>query len=92
MLQTGPKVRELVRVIVYCLVERPHEVIVTATSEPPGKEGELPTLAILVQIAPRDLGKVVGRQGKTAEAIRHVVKGSVCARALKVALRFDATP
>ena len=55
--------KELVEAIAKALVDRPEEVAVRAI------EGEQVTVLEL-RVAPDDLGKVIGRQGRTAKSIR----------------------
>ena len=55
--------RELVEDIAKALVDIPDEVAVREV------EGEQATLLEL-RVAPRDLGKVIGKQGRTARSIR----------------------
>ena len=61
--------KELVEVIAKSLVDHPEEVVVTQAEE---------SNAILVElkVAPSDMGKVIGRQGRIAKAIRTVVKAA----------------
>ena len=61
--------RELVEVIAKSLVENPDEVVVTETET--GEE-----ILIELRVAPGDMGKVIGRQGRRAKAIRAVVKAA----------------
>ncbi|HEV2195141.1 MAG TPA: KH domain-containing protein, partial [Candidatus Acidoferrum sp.] len=56
-------VKELVEAIARALVDHPEEVAVKAI------EGEQVTVLEL-RVAPDDLGKVIGRQGRTAKSIR----------------------
>jgi len=60
---------ELVRSIALSLVDNPDEVSV-ATIE---KEGET---VIELKVATADMGKVIGKQGRIAKAIRVVVKAA----------------
>jgi hypothetical protein len=55
--------RELVEEIAKALVDKPEQVQVKAV------EGEQVTVFEL-RVHPEDLGKVIGRQGRTAKAIR----------------------
>ncbi|HKW88218.1 MAG TPA: KH domain-containing protein [Candidatus Acidoferrales bacterium] len=55
--------KELVEAIAKALVDHPEEVAVKAI------EGEQVTVLEL-RVAPDDLGKVIGRQGRTAKSIR----------------------
>ena len=61
--------KELVEVIAKSLVENPDEVVVTQTES--GND-----LLIELKVAPADMGKVIGRQGRIAKAIRSVVKAA----------------
>ena len=61
--------KDLVEVIAKALVEHPDEVVVTETAK--GNE-----LLIELKVAPSDMGKVLGRQGRIAKAIRAVVKAA----------------
>ncbi len=55
--------KELVEEIAKALVDHPEQVIVNAV------EGEQVTVLEL-RVAPDDLGKVIGRQGRTVKSIR----------------------
>ena len=59
--------RELVELIAKALVDHPDEVVVTQTQE--GKN-----IRIQLHVAPSDMGKVIGRQGRIAKEIRTIVK------------------
>ncbi|MBO5565497.1 MAG: KH domain-containing protein [Lachnospiraceae bacterium] len=61
--------KELVEVIAKALVEHPEEVVVTQKQE--GKN-----IRINLSVAPSDMGKVIGRQGRIAKSIRAVVKAA----------------
>ena len=61
--------RELVEVIAKALVDDPDSVAVTEKVE--GK-----TIVIEVRVADSDMGKVIGKQGRIATAIRSVVKAA----------------
>ncbi len=61
--------KELVEVIAKSLVDHPEEV--TVTEKQSGK-----TLVLELKVAPSDMGKVIGRQGRIAKAIRSVVKAA----------------
>jgi predicted RNA-binding protein YlqC (UPF0109 family) len=55
--------KELVEMIAKALVDNPEQVTVTEV------EGEQTTVLEL-RVAPSDLGKVIGKQGRTARCIR----------------------
>ncbi len=60
---------ELVRFIAKNLVDEPDSVKVETR-----EEGD--TVVISLSVAPGDMGKVIGRQGRIAKAIRTVVKAA----------------
>lgn len=55
--------KELIEMIAKALVDKPDEVVVRAI------DGEQSTVLEL-RVAPDDLGKVIGKQGRTARSIR----------------------
>lgn len=61
--------RELVETIAKALVDHPEAVQVNEV------EGERSTILEL-KVAPEDMGKVIGKQGRIAKAIRTVVKAA----------------
>lgn len=61
--------KDLVEVIAKSLVENPDEVVVTQKEN--GK-----TTVVELKVAPSDMGKVIGKQGRVAKAIRSVVKAA----------------
>ena len=61
--------RELVETIAKALVEHPDEVVVTEKTS--GR-----SILIELQVAPSDMGKVIGKQGRIAKALRSVVKAA----------------
>ena len=74
--------KELVEVIAKALVDHPEEVKVTETERED---------AILVElsVAPVDMGKVIGKSGKIAKAIRSVVKAASVESEKKVIVEID---
>ncbi|MBD5484999.1 MAG: KH domain-containing protein [Lachnospiraceae bacterium] len=61
--------KELVEVIAKALVENPDEVVVTEKEE--GRN-----ITVELHVAASDMGKVIGKQGRIAKAIRSVVKAA----------------
>lgn len=61
--------KELVRMIAQSLVANPDEVVVTETETEEGT-------TVILQVAPDDMGKVIGKKGRTAKAIRTVVNAA----------------
>ena len=58
---------ELVKYIVTCLVDNEDEVKIDSSRE--GDE-----INIIVTVAPDDIGKVIGKNGRIAQSIRAIVK------------------
>ncbi len=69
--------KELVEVIAKSLVDNPDEVVVTE------KESRR-AIVLELQVAPSDMGKVIGKQGRIAQAIRTVVKAAASGEDKKV--------
>ncbi len=69
--------KELVEVIAKSLVDNPDEVVVTEKES--GK-----SLILELTVAPSDMGKVIGKQGRIAKAIRSVVKAAASKEDKKV--------
>ena len=69
--------RELVEIIAKSLVDNPDEVEVTEKQS--GK-----ALVLELKVASSDMGKVIGKQGRIAKAIRSVVKAAASKDDLKV--------
>lgn len=69
--------KELIEVIAKALVDKPEEVKVKEI------EGDK-SIIIELTVAPEDMGKVIGKQGRIAKAIRTVVKSAVAKSDKKV--------
>jgi len=61
--------KEMVECVAKRLVDNPDAVSVTVT------EGER-TVVIELSVDPKDLGKVIGRQGRTAKALRTLLSAA----------------
>ena len=61
--------KELVEVIAKALVDHPEDVVVTQTETDK-------TVMIELKVAQEDMGKVIGKQGRIAKALRTVVKSA----------------
>ena len=61
--------KELVEVVAKALVDNPDEVVVTEKED--GKN-----ITVELHVAADDMGKVIGKQGRIAKAIRSVVKAA----------------
>ncbi|MDE6209422.1 MAG: KH domain-containing protein [Lachnospiraceae bacterium] len=69
--------KELVEVIAKALVDSPDEVVVTEREEEKA-------IIVELKVAPEDMGKVIGKQGRIAKAIRSVVKAAASKEDKKV--------
>ena len=73
--------KELVEVIAKALVDNPDEVVVTEKTE--GK-----TTVVELHVAASDMGKVIGKQGRIAKALRVVVKAAATRENKKVTVEI----
>ena len=69
--------KELVEVIANALVDDPESVVVN-------EREEKKTTVLEVRVAESDMGKVIGKQGRIAKAIRSVVKAAAAKEDKKV--------
>ncbi len=69
--------KELVEVIAKSLVDCPEEVVVTETEKEKA-------IVLELRVAQSDMGKVIGKQGRIAKAIRSVVKAAASKEDKKV--------
>ena len=69
--------KELVEVISKALVDDPESVVVN-------EREEKKTTVLEVRVAESDMGKVIGKQGRIAKAIRSVVKAAAAKEDKKV--------
>ena len=74
--------KELVEVIAKALVDNPDDVVVTESMK-----GE--DTLIELKVAPADMGKVIGKQGRIAKAIRSVVKAAASKEDRKVIVEIQ---
>ncbi|MDO5589498.1 MAG: KH domain-containing protein [Lachnospiraceae bacterium] len=69
--------KELVEVITKALVDDPDSVVIT-------EREEKKATVLEVKVADSDMGKVIGKQGRIAKAIRSVVKAAAAKEDKKV--------
>lgn len=69
--------KELVEVIAKALVDDPESVVVN-------EREEKKTTVLEVRVAESDMGKVIGKQGRIAKAIRSVVKAAAAKEDKKI--------
>ena len=74
--------KELVEVIAKALVDNPDEGVVTESMK-----GE--DTLIELKVSPADMGKVIGKQGRIAKAIRSVVKAAASKEDKKVIVEIQ---
>lgn len=74
--------KELVRVIAQALVDDPSAVVVEETENEKG-------LVISLSVAEDDMGKVIGKQGRIAKAIRTVAKAAASKEDKKVIVEIQ---
>ena len=65
--------KELVRIIATSLVDHPDQVEVTETETDE-------QITVELKVAPEDMGKVLGKQGRIAKSIRTVVRAAAAAK------------
>ena len=72
----------LLEVIAKSLVDNPDEVVVTEKETEKG-------LVLELKVAPSDMGKVIGKQGRIARAIRSVVKAAASRENKQVSVEIE---
>jgi len=73
--------KELIELIAQKLVEHPEDVQVDVSE---GEEGQ----AIELRVHPDDMGRVIGKSGKTAKAIRTLLNSAAAKANMRVSLRI----
>lgn len=72
--------KELVEFVARSLVDSPDEVSVTQAG------GDASSSVIELRVAPEDLGKIIGRQGRTVRALRTVLSAASSRSSRRVTL------
>jgi hypothetical protein len=75
-------VKEVVEVLAKALVDHPEEVIVVQNATER-------TVHLQLTVAQEDMGKVIGKQGKIANAIRTIVKAAAVKDGRRVIVDID---
>ena len=73
--------KDILEVVIKNLVDNPQEVSITEKSEEK-------SICYEVKVAKNDMGKVIGKQGKMAKAIRSIVKAIATKEHKKVNIEF----
>lgn len=76
--------KELLLTIARGLVEDPDAVIVT--EDEPAEDG---TIVFHLRVAADDMGRVIGKQGRIAKAMRTVMRAAATRQDAKVAVEID---
>ena len=76
--------QELLKVIVAGLVEDPTAIQIT--EDAPNEEG---VIVYHLHVAPDDTGRVIGKQGRIAKAIRVVMRAAAVRQGEKVIVEID---
>lgn len=74
--------KELVEFIVESLVDNPEKLVITTE-----EEGEV--LKIFIKADENDIGKIIGKQGKIAKAIRTIVRSAAMKLGKKVIIEIN---
>lgn len=76
--------KELLTAIVSGLVEKPEEV--TVTVDEPNEEG---VIFYHIHVSENDMGRVIGKQGRIAKAIRVVMRAAANRNDEKISVEID---
>ncbi len=76
--------KELLILIAQGLVEDPSAVVVT--EDAPAEDG---TIVLHLTVAADDMGRVIGKQGRIAKAIRTVMRAAAVRKDVKVSVEID---
>jgi predicted RNA-binding protein YlqC (UPF0109 family) len=76
-------VKQLVETIVKALVESPEEVVV---NEVAGEQA----VVYEIKVGQKDTGKVIGKQGRTAQAIRTIVRAASARTGKSATVQIDS--
>ncbi len=74
--------KELVEYIARAIVDNPDKVRIT---EEPGEDGRI---VLKLEVAQEDKGKVIGKQGQTAKAIRTLLRIAATQRNVRASLEI----
>ncbi|MHB1651053.1 MAG: KH domain-containing protein [Desulfitobacteriaceae bacterium] len=74
--------KELVEILAKALVDHPNQVVVAQTETNQ-------SVHLQLVVAPEDMGKVIGKQGKIANAIRTLVKAAAVKDGRRVHVDID---
>ncbi|MCE1190068.1 MAG: KH domain-containing protein [Ignavibacteria bacterium] len=78
--------KEFIEYIAKCIVDDPIQVEVTE------KSSEEKKLVLSLKVGPNDIGKVIGREGRTAQAMRTLLAAVAAKEGKRVILEIDDRP
>ncbi len=76
--------KDLLKVIAQGLVENPDAV--TVEQDEPAEDG---TIVLHLHVAEDDMGRVIGKQGRIAKAMRTVMRAAATRQDLRVSVEID---
>lgn len=76
--------KELLTIMAKGLVEHPEDVVVT--EDAPNEDG---TIVFHLHVAEDDMGRVIGKQGRIAKALRVVMRAAAARQNVQVAVEID---
>ena len=76
--------KDLLKVIAQGLVENPAAVVVE--QDDPAEDG---TIVLHLHVAEEDMGRVIGKQGSIAKAMRTVMRAAATRQDLRVSVEID---
>ena len=74
--------KELIEIIAKALVDNPEAIVVSEEQDADG------TILIKLAAAPDDMGRIIGRQGRTAKAMRTLLNAKATREKKRVALQI----
>ena len=75
--------KELVEYIARSIASQPDEVRVSEEEDEDGR------IILCLEVAPEDKGKMIGRQGRVAQAIRTLIRVAAVKRGTRATLEID---
>ena len=73
--------KELIEYIAESIVDKPDEVVVTEESDDQG-------ITLKLQVADEDKGRVIGKQGRVAQAMRTLLRVTAAKQGIRITLQI----
>lgn len=80
-MEGAPVFKELVEFVAKALVDQPDQVLIEVVEDPT-------TTTLKLRVAPGDLGRVIGKQGRTARAMRTLLHATAARAKRRVVLEI----